>query len=164
MGASRSLLVGRPASRREIDPMRQRYSPLSTNPPTPPTPTYWSSQRGSPIPQPKPACVTSRLLDPKTVEKVEEAVSAHVDRTWRISSWTDLAERASHPAMILRDESCTVFATLAAADEAASQVSSELAGLRLPLSPGYPFLCRSAARSKAAPTGRLRPGSSDLSG
>ncbi|HEU5486852.1 MAG TPA: fructosamine kinase family protein, partial [Microlunatus sp.] len=82
--------------------------------------------------------MTSRLLDPRTVEKVEEAVSAHVGRTWRISSWTDLAERASHPAVILRDETCAVFAKLAAADEAKSQVSSELAGLRLLAEAGIP--------------------------
>jgi fructosamine-3-kinase len=78
------------------------------------------------------------LLDPKTVEEVEEAVSAHVGRTWRISSWTDLAERASHPTMILRDESRAVFAKLAAADEATAQVSSELAGLRLLAESGIP--------------------------
>ena len=82
--------------------------------------------------------MTSRLLDPKTVEKVEEAVSAHVGRRWRISSWTDLTERASHPAVILRDESRAVFAKLAAAEEAKSQVSSELAGLRLLAASGVP--------------------------
>jgi fructosamine-3-kinase len=82
--------------------------------------------------------VTSRLLDPKTVGTVEEAVSAHIGHTWRISSWTDLAQRASHPAMILRDESYAVFAKLAAADEATLQVNSELAGLRLLAEFGIP--------------------------
>lgn len=58
-------------------------------------------------------------------------MSAHLGRAWRISSWTDMAERSSHPAIILRDESRAVFAKLAAPDEASSQVNSELAGLRL---------------------------------
>lgn len=75
--------------------------------------------------------VTNTLLQPTTVELIEAAVAAHVGRSWQMSSWTDMDERSSHPAIIMRDESRAVFAKLAAPEEARSHINSELAGLRL---------------------------------
>ena len=74
--------------------------------------------------------VTHPLLRPDTVRRIEVAVSTHAAGSWRLSSWTDLAERSSHPAMILRDGSRAVFAKLAGRAEAGAQVDGELAGLR----------------------------------
>ena len=82
-------------------------------------------------PAPAAGRVAHRLLDPTTVERIEAAASAHAGRAWRMSTWTDLSDRSSHPAMIMRDESLAVFAKLATPVEAASQLTSELAGLRL---------------------------------
>lgn len=72
-----------------------------------------------------------RLLEPTTVEQIEATVSSHAGRGWRMSTWTDLSDRSSHPAMIMRDESMAVFAKLATPTEVMSQLTSELAGLRL---------------------------------
>jgi fructosamine-3-kinase len=75
--------------------------------------------------------VNHPLLAPATRQLIETAVSEHLGRTWRIGRWTDLAERSSHPAMVLQDDRFGVFAKLADPVEAAAQANSELAGLRL---------------------------------
>jgi fructosamine-3-kinase len=75
--------------------------------------------------------MTHPLLAPATRQLIETAVSEHLGRTWRVRRWTDLAERSSHPALVLRDDRFGVFAKLADPVEAAAQANSELAGLRL---------------------------------
>lgn len=74
--------------------------------------------------------MTHPLSDPEVVRSIEAAVSAHAGQSWRLESWTDLGDRSSHPAMILRDGSSAVFAKLAAGDEAGEQADSELSGLQ----------------------------------
>lgn len=71
------------------------------------------------------------LLDPATRRLIETLVSGHTGRPWRVVSWTDLAGRASHPAVVLRGAGFAVFAKLADRTEAATRADSELAGLRL---------------------------------
>ncbi|QDP98898.1 fructosamine kinase family protein [Microlunatus elymi] len=62
---------------------------------------------------------------------MEAAVSADLGRSWRVGSWTDLADRASHPALVLRDDGFAVFAKHAAGADGAAQLGVELDGLRL---------------------------------
>lgn len=70
------------------------------------------------------------LLNLNVVRDIETAVSAHTGRAWRLDSWTDLGERSSHPAMILRDGSRAVFSKLVNGDDAGEHADSELRGLR----------------------------------
>jgi len=71
------------------------------------------------------------LLEAATRLAIEHAVSADLGRSWRVDSATDLADRSSHPAVVLHGPGLSIFAKLAGPAEAASQVDSELAGLRL---------------------------------
>jgi fructosamine-3-kinase len=71
------------------------------------------------------------LLAAPAVGCIEAAVSRHAGRPWRLSSWTDLSARSSHPAVVASDGRLGVFVKLAAAAEAAAQVDAELAGLQL---------------------------------
>lgn len=75
--------------------------------------------------------MTHPLLQPTTRRAIEAAVTAHLGRRWRVESWTDLADRASHPAMVLRGGDFGVFAKLATGSAAVAEIDSELAGLRL---------------------------------
>ena len=75
--------------------------------------------------------MTHPLLVNPTTALVEDAVSAHLGRRWRVTSVVDRHERSSHPAAILEGDSLAIFAKLVAANDAREQVDSELAGLRL---------------------------------
>jgi len=81
---------------------------------------------------------TAQLLEPAIVRRIEAAMTAHLGKTWRMSSGADLSERSSHPAFVLRgDDSHAVFAKLTASG-ATSQVATELAGLQLIANAGVP--------------------------
>jgi fructosamine-3-kinase len=71
------------------------------------------------------------LLEPAVRHDIEAAVSGHLGRPWQITSWLDLVDRASHPALVLRGSGFAVFAKLADRSEAVEQIESELRGLRL---------------------------------
>lgn len=62
---------------------------------------------------------------------IEGVVSGHLGRAWHIDDSTDLAERSSHPAMILRGDGLAVFAKLASGPGARKQVAAELSDLNL---------------------------------
>ena len=80
---------------------------------------------------------TTHELEPAIVHRVEAAMTAHLGRPWRMSSWADLSDRSSHPAYVLRDASDGVFIKLTAAG-ATSQVATELTGLQLIATAGVP--------------------------
>ncbi|GAB3915907.1 hypothetical protein GCM10011575_23140 [Microlunatus endophyticus] len=77
------------------------------------------------------ASMAHPLLTSATRELIEAAVSSHLGRSWQVTTWTDLAERSSHPALVLRGDGFDVFAKLADQAEAAARAENELAGLRL---------------------------------
>ncbi len=62
---------------------------------------------------------------------IEQMVSEHLARPWRIIEVKDMADYASHPAAVLSDGSYAVFAKLSAAANGLEQLEVELAGLRL---------------------------------
>jgi len=69
------------------------------------------------------------LLHRPIVAAVERAVSADLGRVWSVAGFTDLTDRASHPAGIYRSPSLSVFAKLDPAG--ASQFAAEVRGLEL---------------------------------
>jgi fructosamine-3-kinase len=71
------------------------------------------------------------LLRPHIVRQVERAASAHLGRPWLSSRFTDLSDRAAHPAGIFHGPSLSVFAKLSAAADGRDQFTAELAGLDL---------------------------------
>ncbi len=75
--------------------------------------------------------MTHPLLMPAARDAIEAAVSAHLGRRWRVVSWVDLVDRASHPALVLHGPGLAVFAKLAGGRAALAEADSELAGLRL---------------------------------
>ncbi len=68
------------------------------------------------------------LLDGAVIAAIAAEVSAHLGVPWHVVDVTDLGERSSHPAAILRGESVAVFAKLGV-DRA--HVAGELAALAL---------------------------------
>jgi len=62
---------------------------------------------------------------------VEQCVSAYLGRAWQVTKTEDKTDAASHPAAILADENYAVFVKLGEGDQAADQLTQELAGLRL---------------------------------
>ncbi|WP_088287834.1 fructosamine kinase family protein [Kineosporia sp. A_224] len=71
------------------------------------------------------------LLTPDAVAAVERAVSAHRGRAWRVTRFTDLDARASHPAGLLAGDGLTVFAKLHTGPDAAAATDREVAALAL---------------------------------
>src|SRR5262249_49498264 len=63
--------------------------------------------------------------------EVERAATAHRGRPWASRGFTDLCERAAHPAGILHGPSFSVFAKLSVADGGKERFTAELAGLEL---------------------------------
>ena len=63
---------------------------------------------------------------PAIVASVERAASAHLGRGWTATAFTDLDDRASHPAGVFHGRSFSVFAKL---DREAEQFRAELRGL-----------------------------------
>jgi fructosamine-3-kinase len=61
---------------------------------------------------------------------LEEAVSKHCSREWRVQSARDMSDFAVHHCAILSDESLAVFAKYSEAPEASKQFEIELAGLQ----------------------------------
>jgi len=62
---------------------------------------------------------------------IEQAVSAYVGRNWRIHTFQDLNDLASHPCGIFSDGVFAVFAKLSRAANGLDQFEVEMAGLRL---------------------------------
>lgn len=62
------------------------------------------------------------------VAEVERAASAHLGRAWAATGFTDLDDRASHPAGVFHGQPFSVFAKL---DREAAQFTAELRGLEL---------------------------------
>ena len=61
--------------------------------------------------------------------EIEHAVSLHLGQTWGLQDFTDLNDRASHPAGLLYGPGLSVFAKLGTADDTRPQFESELRGL-----------------------------------
>jgi fructosamine-3-kinase len=66
-----------------------------------------------------------------TLAEIERAAGRHVGRRWVCQGFTDLDDRASHPAGILHGERIDVFAKLGTDPVTATRFATELAGLRL---------------------------------
>jgi fructosamine-3-kinase len=83
--------------------------------------------------KPGPAASSERhpLLGPAVVREVERAAAAHLGRKWRSRGFTDLSDRAAHPAGIYHGRGLSVFAKLAAAPDGQAQFAAELRGLGL---------------------------------
>jgi fructosamine-3-kinase len=77
--------------------------------------------------------VTARhpLLRGDVIDAIRRAASDHLGRPWADDGFTDLSDRASHPAGILHGSAFSVFAKLGSATDAGGQFSAELAGLSL---------------------------------
>ena len=73
---------------------------------------------------------STRLLSGPLRLPVEQMVSAHLGRDWKVTVFTDLDDFASHPAGILSDGSYSVFVKLTEAANGLDQLEVELAGLR----------------------------------
>jgi fructosamine-3-kinase len=73
----------------------------------------------------------SPLLDRAAVQEVERAASAHFGLQWTSDGFTDLRDRASHPAGILHGKPLSVFAKLSFAVDAHRLFVAELDGLEL---------------------------------
>jgi protein-ribulosamine 3-kinase len=63
--------------------------------------------------------------------RIEEIVSAHIGRNWRLKKATDKSDFASHPCAILSDDTYSIFAKFSEATNGLEQFQTELAGLRL---------------------------------
>jgi protein-ribulosamine 3-kinase len=72
----------------------------------------------------------SRLLCDPLRLPVEQIVSRHIGRKWRVVDVRDLHDFASHPSAILSDGSYSVFVKLSEAAHGLEQFEVELAGLR----------------------------------
>lgn len=70
------------------------------------------------------------LNDPLRIP-VEQLVSQHIGRQWRVTAARDMNEFASHPAAILSDNAYAVFVKLSEAANALEQFEREFAGLQL---------------------------------
>jgi fructosamine-3-kinase len=70
------------------------------------------------------------LNDPFHVP-IEKAVSEYIGQKWVIQNFSDMKNYASHPAAILSNGSCSVFAKFSGAANGLEQFEIELAGLGL---------------------------------
>ncbi len=70
------------------------------------------------------------LLDPSLRTPIENLVSSHLGRSWRISLIEDKNDLASHPCAILSDGQYGVFVKMSADDCGYDQFSKERLGLR----------------------------------
>jgi protein-ribulosamine 3-kinase len=75
--------------------------------------------------------MTVRLANDPLRTPLEQMVSAHIGRQWRIQDATDMSDYACHPCAILSGGSCSVFAKYSDAPNGMDQFEVELAGLRL---------------------------------
>jgi fructosamine-3-kinase len=75
--------------------------------------------------------VTHPLLEPSVGAAIERAASAHRGRRWMCEGFTDLADRAAHPAGVLRGAPFSVFAKLSTNACGRDQFAAELNGLAL---------------------------------
>jgi fructosamine-3-kinase len=71
-----------------------------------------------------------RLLSDALRIPLEQQVSAHLGRAWRVTQADDKSASASHPAAILSNETYAVFVKLGEGGGAGDQFQQELAGLR----------------------------------
>jgi len=72
-----------------------------------------------------------RLLSPTILDAVVSATSSHLGHGWNSTSFTDLNDRASHPAGIVHGDSFSVFAKASFVDGGDEVFRAELAGLEL---------------------------------
>lgn len=72
-----------------------------------------------------------RLLSNSLREPVEQMVTKHIHRAWKVSTFSDMNDYASHPSAILSDRSYPVFVKLSEAAHGLDQFEVELAGLKL---------------------------------
>lgn len=92
----------------------------------------WVVGDGAPARQPRTSRVVTSdhvLLAPSNRRAIETAVSRHLGRTWVHRSFTDVKDRASHPAAILGGDGFAVFAKLGTEVDAAHAFRAELNGL-----------------------------------
>lgn len=75
--------------------------------------------------------VPNRFLNSPLRTSIEQAVSTHIGREWKIQSLKDLNDLASHPCAILSDGAYDVFAKLSDAANGSEQFEVELDGLKL---------------------------------
>ncbi len=73
---------------------------------------------------------TIRLANEPLRSPLEELVSQHTGRKWRITDARDMTDYACHPCAILADDSYAVFAKFSDAANGQEQFEIELAGLR----------------------------------
>jgi fructosamine-3-kinase len=71
-----------------------------------------------------------RLLSDRYRIPVEQVVSEHCRREWRVNQFKDMNEFASHPSAICSDGTYSVFVKLSEAAHGLDQFEVELAGLR----------------------------------
>ena len=71
------------------------------------------------------------MLSDAFLSPVEQMVSEHLGREWRVRDVKDMADYASHPAAILSDGSFSVFAKASQAANGMEQLEIELTGLNL---------------------------------
>ena len=62
---------------------------------------------------------------------IEQCVSAHLDRAWQVVDYEDMADYASHPAVILSDGVHSVFVKMGKGELAQDQFEKEIYGLSL---------------------------------
>ena len=74
---------------------------------------------------------SARLLSDRCRLPVERLVSEHYRQAWRVATFSDMHDYASHPAAILSDGTRPVFVKLSEAAHGLDQFEVELAGLRL---------------------------------
>ncbi|MBI3153695.1 MAG: fructosamine kinase family protein, partial [Chloroflexi bacterium] len=72
----------------------------------------------------------NRLQSDSFLIPIEQAVSEHIGRVWKVKHFRDMNEFASHPCAILSDGSFSVFAKLSEVANGLEQFETELDGLR----------------------------------
>jgi protein-ribulosamine 3-kinase len=78
-----------------------------------------------------PASRSSGLLRDALRIPVEQMVSRHYGREWRVSAFRDMGAFGYHPSALLSDGSASVFVKLSEAANGLEQFAVEMAGLRL---------------------------------
>jgi protein-ribulosamine 3-kinase len=86
---------------------------------------------GRQVHQPETSVSSVRLASHPLRISVEQAVSEHMGRRWRIEDARDMTEFACHPCAILSDGAYSVFAKFSQAANGREQFVIELAGLHL---------------------------------
>jgi protein-ribulosamine 3-kinase len=75
--------------------------------------------------------MSNQFLNAPLRTSIEQAVSNHIGRKWRIQTLKDMNDLASHPCAILSDGAYAVFVKLSDAANGSEQFEVELDGLKL---------------------------------